>query len=161
MLDTSVTIFSEKFFSILEKENAAGWGQFPVCLETKSGESCGDYGGIVVHGRAGRIEDSLSPRACLLPKFSGGPSMPVLVGRLFKPETWDGRDVFFLEGTTVLVVTHRVKEALSREHLKGVSFTRLDLETRYDHEMSSWLREKGYYTACRTASDHRVLRNFL
>jgi hypothetical protein len=52
--------------------------------------------------------------------------MPALRGLYFDEETWDGSDLFLLEGTRLLLVTDKVRGAVEAAGLSGFEFVPAD-----------------------------------
>ena len=159
--DLALYVFSDRFFEMLKRIGATGWSDYPVILRSKQGVECTGYRGLAVHGKTGKIVDSLSAKAVDLPKFPGCPACPALVGYLFEPHSWDGHDICLFENTLRLMITRRVARAIREEKFRGIEMERIDLTTRRDDEVWALLTERGYFDACEASRDHRVLRDFM
>ena len=97
-----------------------GWTTYPVTIEGQPG-----YQGLAVTGRAGPVDDALSPRVMLLPPVPEGTAVPGRRGLLFQPDSWDGSDVFVLGDSTITVVTVAVRDALLAARLTNLGLDRL------------------------------------
>jgi len=95
----------------------SGWTTYPVAIEGVEG----GYHGLAVTGRAGPVDDALSPRVMLPPPVPEGNALPGRRGLLFRPETWDGSDVFLLGDSTITVVTEAVRDALRAARVTNVA----------------------------------------
>ncbi len=125
LLFTSIAspIVSQPLIAALRDVGASGWDAFPVVI-INCPDACPEHYGLVVHGRSGPIDDSLSVGE--MRAVGDGPLQEVHVGLFFDQSTWDGSDVFAPCGSALIFVTRRVQERLEMQHLRGVAFMRQD-----------------------------------
>ena len=128
------TIVSHQFTQALTAARCTGWATYPVTIEGLPETPLAPFYGLIVHGKAGRPDPALSAKATLLPPRPAGRPVAGRVGMYF--HDWDGTDVFMPEGTTVVMLSDKAKQAV--ENLKVVKFTRADQYIQYDlmHEMT-------------------------
>lgn len=116
-------IVSDRLVAILRHEGFVGWDTFNVSLKGKSGEPIDGYSGLVVRGRCGKIEDTLSVQ---FDKTMPAGVFPWWRGLYFDPATWDGSDFFMPAGNVGWVfVTEAVKRALEKAKVRNVEFIAL------------------------------------
>jgi hypothetical protein len=118
-------LISPKFQTVLEENGFTGWTTYPIRVFLSDGSELTGYRGLAITGRCGPIEDDLSERVILPPPVSTGKAMPGLRGMCFKPESWDGSDVFTPEGFSAVYVGERVKEALEAAKITNIHLERL------------------------------------
>jgi hypothetical protein len=116
-------IVSNRVISLFLTERFDGWDTYEVALSGKSGEQIAGYCGLVVHGRCGLIDNSLSTK---FEKTMPGGVFSSWRGLYFDPETWDGSDMFMPEGGSGWIfVVGAVKDAFEKAKVKNVVFTPL------------------------------------
>lgn len=118
-------LVSERFVDVLLEERATGWGTYPVRIYDKIGLELSGYHGLTVTGRAGPIDRSRSRIELVPPPVPQGKAMYTEIGTYFDPATWDGSDIFVLEGTGVVCVVERIKLALEKRELTNLDFERM------------------------------------
>jgi hypothetical protein len=79
----------------------------------------GGLEGLAVTGRCGKIDPAMSTR---MQKIWPGGVFPSFKGYFFKPESWDGSDMFCPERTAHVFVTSPVRELLRRSKVTNVAF---------------------------------------
>jgi hypothetical protein len=122
----TLVLVSAHFLDVLRAAGFTGWTTFPVKVTLDDGSSLEGYEGLAISGRCGPIDDSLSELVTLPPAVPGGPEQRALRGLCFRPETWDGSDLFTpSEGYTAAFVTTRVKDEVERAGITNVEFKRL------------------------------------
>lgn len=84
---------SERIHDLLVDQHVVGWKGYPLSIENCDKK----YWGIQVTGRAG-------------PLFR--PSEGFIEGLSFDQKTWDGSDIFLLEGTGVTLISERLRDIL-------------------------------------------------
>jgi len=124
-------IVSDRVVRVLTDSGFTGWTTYPVDVRYKDGQPLHGYRGLAVTGRCGPIEDKLSPVEILPPPVPGGEAMPHYMGLRFRPDTWDGSDVFTPAGTTAAVVTEHVRNALVKAEITNLSLDRLSEVNRF------------------------------
>jgi hypothetical protein len=87
-------LISNRIHSLLIEHKVSGWTSFPVKIEGHNEQ----YWGIQIKGRAG------VPNRPAVPDF--------VIGLDFDISTWDGSDVFLLEGTLFTLISERLCELL-------------------------------------------------
>ncbi len=128
--DFLFALVSERFAGVLRKLSATGWGVYPVQLLARDGSSVSGYHGFSITSTA-EAADHLSQAMIRPPDNSGGSARSVWRGLYWKPETWDGSDIFRVAGQ--LVCTERVYAALVAANLKNVACVRV---TEWEREWS-------------------------
>ena len=116
--DATVMLVSRHLIDALGR--FCGWTTYPVSIEGHSG-----YEGLAVTGRAGPVDDALSPRVMLAPPTPEGAAVPGRRGLLFQPDSWDGSDVFVLGDSTIAVVTEPVRDALLAARVTNLRLERV------------------------------------
>jgi hypothetical protein len=117
-------LLSPRFHQLLRDHDFTGWTAHPAEVELRRGERA-EYGALAVSGRSGPIDDKRSERVVLPPAAPGGNEVPGLRGLLFDPRSWDGSDVFTPEGSTFVLVTDRVRDAIAAAGLTNVALERI------------------------------------
>lgn len=105
-------LVSDRVISALRDASFIGWTTYAVDIREWNNEQLTGYHGLAVTGRSGPIEDSLSPIEVLLPYAPGGEAMPHYIGLRFRPETWDGSDIFSPVGSAWVLMTEPVRDVL-------------------------------------------------
>src|SRR4051812_2634250 len=90
----------------------SGWDTHPARIELPDGSRVDDHAALTVSGRSGPVDDALSEEIVLPPPVPEGNEVPGWRGILFDPGSWDGSDVFTPEGSTFVMVSDAVREAL-------------------------------------------------
>ncbi len=86
---------SDRIHNLLLQEGITGWHSYPLSIERSDQK----YWGIQVTGRAG-------------PPFR--PHVGFIDGLMFDFNTWDGSDMFVLEGTVSTLFTDRLRQLLQQ-----------------------------------------------
>jgi hypothetical protein len=123
--NASVHLVSAKLQDVLDEHGFTGWTTFPVMVIDDDGAELPGYAGLAVTGRCGPIDDRLSERITLPPHFGGGPERRGLRGIYFRPDSWDGSDLFAPKDSASVYVVERVKDALAAAGVTNVQFERL------------------------------------
>jgi hypothetical protein len=118
-------LISPRLIALLEEHGFTGWTTYPAKILLDDGSEVEGYRGLAVTGRCGPIEDDLSERIMLRPPVPTGRSMPGLRGMCFRPDTWDGSDIFTPEGFAAVFVVERVKEALETAGITNITLERV------------------------------------
>ena len=127
----TLKFISDRFVEVLREGAFTGWSTYSIELRYKDGVPIHGYHGLSVTGRSGPIEDELSPIEILPPPVPEGEAMPHYMGLRFRPETWDGCDVFSPEGSTFVFVTEAIRDALVEASVSNVSLERLSDVNRF------------------------------
>ena len=122
---TALKLCSNKFIGILEEHDFKGWSTFPVKLYDRFNNQLEGYHGFSVTGRAGPVDHKKSQLVMPPPPIPTGKTRPVKLGLYFKPENWDGSDIFTLESTTRIIVTAEVKQCIEENNITNVHFKKL------------------------------------
>jgi len=117
-----LTLWSRRAFEVLSSAAMTGWEAQPVSVDLSEGRDSSDYSLLIVLGRSGPVDNSLSGRA-VLPPPAGGRTMPGWKGLFFDDSSWDGTDIFTPIDSGFVCVTRKVKELFEA---KGFTNTRLD-----------------------------------
>jgi len=114
-----IRLVSRRLVSLLRDSGIAGWSTFPVEVYGREGEVMSGFDGFAVTGRCGKFDPAKS--LPFLKRMPGG-VFPHFKGRFFRPDSWDGSDVFSPEGTTFLFVTRAVYDVLRRGGARNVEY---------------------------------------
>lgn len=115
----AVRLFSKRVLDAFSAAGVTGWNALPVVVMNKARKPVSDYALLVVTGRSGRKDNSLSVQTDLL--IRGKPTgKKVWKGLYFEAGTWDGSDVFAPQGTAFFFVTSKVKTVLESEHATNI-----------------------------------------
>jgi len=125
----STKLVSERVTQTLSEAGFSGWSTFPISLSWKNGEEISGYSGLAVTGRAGVLDDERCPIVEELSPWTGK-QIHSRKGYYFDPESWDGSDFFFPRGTTLMIVTERVKVLFEKSKFKNTAFQRLSEVSR-------------------------------
>lgn len=117
-------LLSRRVIKALSGDRLTGWEAVSVPVDVSDGQVSQDYSLLVVRGRSGPVDDSLSERA-VLPPPPGGRTMPGWKGLFFTESSWDGTDVFTPMGSGYVCVTRRVKDLLEARGFTNARFESL------------------------------------
>jgi hypothetical protein len=118
-------LVSQAFCDAMEERRVTGWQTYPVELTGRHGERLTGYQGLAVTGRSGAIERSKSQEIIKPPRNLAGKAKRWRRGLFFAPESWDGSDIFIPEGSAWVLVTDRVKDAITDAGLTNIEFQRV------------------------------------
>ncbi len=110
---------SSRFASLLREMGATGWHGIPVETIGKRGEVIPGYELLVIIGRCGMLDYSRGVERVL---DKGGGKRIYTFGITFDPDEWDKSDIFLSPTTHYLFVTGRVKRAVEKAKLRGITF---------------------------------------
>jgi hypothetical protein len=114
-----VRLVSQRLLELLRASGIVGWSTFPVEVYGRRGEAISGFEGLSVTGRCGKINAAMSTP---IQKRMPGGFFPYFKGYFFKPETWDGSDVFAPDGTSHIFVTRAVHDCLRDGHARNVAY---------------------------------------
>ena len=121
-------LVNDLVITILKEAQFTGWTTYPVRLLGRKAEEIYGYHGFAVTGRCGEL-DLKDSRLITIPAPSPkGKSYQVRVGVYFKPEAWDGSDIFMFSEWGYRIFKRQVVEAFKRAKLKNISFVPLQDE---------------------------------
>lgn len=109
--DPALLLISEHFRSTLTRAGFSGWATYPVAVSTRRGEIVSGYSGLSVTGRSRRVPG--------LPFLAGIASLGSEEGAR---QTRAGADLCLDGGSSLVVVTARVRDALRAARVGNVSF---------------------------------------
>jgi len=122
-------LLSDRMLDLFLTEGFTGWSTYDVKLFSKNHKTIPGYSGLVVKGRCGPIDDSLSRKVAK--KFPARIST-VWKGLYFDPSTWDGSDFFMPEGNNGwIIIVEKVKRALEKFRFKNAVCISLDEVERH------------------------------
>lgn len=121
--DAVSRIMSERTIDALDASGCTGWRKYEIKLEDADGRSIQGYSGIQIVGRSGPIDPSRARNGVI--RMEGGVEYPSRLGLYFDTETWDGSDVFCPIGTTLFLVTNKVKTVIDELACTNVQLTSL------------------------------------
>jgi len=116
-------VVSRRVIQLLERGGFTGWETYPVDLTDKARNWVPGYAGLMIHGRCDAVD--LSRSEIVLLEFPGG-WFPNFRGHFFRPESWDGSDLFIERkgergsGSGALHATARLIRALRRDRIKNL-----------------------------------------
>lgn len=122
ILDTrylTLYIISDRMKHLLEDNKITGWCSYPILLYDKKGNEISGYNGFSYTGRAKEVAD-LSEYTHIL-RFDNGNSR-ITYGPSFSDETWDGSDIFMIEGVWAVIVTAKVMKILKDNNITACKF---------------------------------------
>jgi hypothetical protein len=127
LLGTTIglTLISDAFHDVLSDASFSGWTTFPVRVVLDDGSELRGYHGLAITGRCGQIDDSLCEEVVLPPPVPGGRARRGIRGLCFRPESWDGSDLFAPPDSSYLWVGDTVRVAVERAGMTNVRFQRL------------------------------------
>lgn len=113
--DSANFAVSERIHNLLIQEGITGWRSYPLAIEGSDEK----YYGMQITGRAG------SPLA----------SIPVgfIEGLDFERSTWDGSDMFLLEGTLFTLFTQRVRDLLVKHKTSNLELDEISTVRWYNY----------------------------
>lgn len=117
-------VVSNRVIEVFRENSFTGWTTYPVCVRGKDGGEIEGYHGLAVTGRCGPIDRSMSERVWRGPGSPGGKPTEQWLGLYFRPETWDGSDIFSPPGTSYVFVVQKVRDAMERAGLRNFGFDR-------------------------------------
>ncbi|HTA89350.1 MAG TPA: DUF1629 domain-containing protein [Polyangiaceae bacterium] len=121
-------LVSERVLEAFVAGGVTGWEPAPVEISDSGGAPIAGYGLLVVVGRCGAIDNS---RSMLVDRIvPGNPKeSKVWKGLYVEEKTWDGRDLFNPERSSLLLATEKVKRILEREKATNIRLeSLLDVE---------------------------------
>lgn len=126
----SLVVVSNRVIELFRENGFTGWGTYPVLVRGKNGAEVDGYHGLIVSGHCGPIDRSMSERVWRDPRSPGGRPTEQWLGLYFRPESWDGSDIFSPAGTSFIFVVQKVRDALARAGLRNFGSKRAT-----EHEM--------------------------
>jgi hypothetical protein len=127
LLGTTIglTLISEVFHDVLNDAGFSGWTTFPVHVVLNDGSEVRGYHGLAITGRCGQIDDSLCQEVVLPSPAHGGRAHRGIRGLCFRPETWDGSDLFAPPDSQYSWAVDAVRVEVERAGMTNVRFQRL------------------------------------
>jgi hypothetical protein len=106
---------SERIYNLLIQEGITGWRSYPLAIEGADEK----YYGMQITGRAG------PPLA----------SIPIgfIDGMDFDRNTWDGSDMFLLEGTLFTIFSERLRNLLVKNKTSNLELDEISTVRWYNH----------------------------
>jgi hypothetical protein len=115
-------LLSNRILEVLKSARITGWSTYPIRILGRNGDELGGYHGFSVLGRAGLPDES---RYQVVGVFPRGGFVRVR-GLTVNEKTWDGRDVFLMEGTRHICISQPVYEAISALAPGNISLTPME-----------------------------------
>lgn len=112
-------LLSSRLLSILQDCEFTGWSSVRVDLRGRDGRAIPGYQALVIPGRCGPIDRSLSPSTV------DDRGLVSRLGMRFSAETWDGSDFFAPADRSTILVTSRVRDEFRRASVSNVRLTRV------------------------------------
>ncbi|TSE05418.1 hypothetical protein [Aquimarina algiphila] len=100
-------VISDKLLNLLIENEVIGFKTYPVDIKGVKEK----YHGLQVIGKSGKY---------MKPEKKEDNDDYSFKGVKFDPETWDGSDIFFPEGTTALTITPRIKKILEENNITNI-----------------------------------------
>lgn len=116
-------LISRRFVETLTSSAATGWTTYPVVIDSSDGHIDG-YCGLAITASAGPLNNHRSVLRTVISKHTNRPYQAYF-GFYFSEGLWAGEDLLMPEGTTLIVVSERVKHAIDAARLTNVQFTRV------------------------------------
>lgn len=123
-----VCLLSKNLIGELKEHGFTGWDTFNVSATGKNGVPLEGYVGLFINGKAGPVDHTYCKE--ILKPNPMGIMESVYVGPGFDPKTWDGSDIFSLEGTVQIIVSNEVKEIFEKFKTNNITFTNVKDYTR-------------------------------
>lgn len=117
-----IVVVSEHVVQTLRDIRATGWSTYPVTLRVSKLDTLPGYRGLSVTGHAGPIDRDASKLVSRPPAVAQGKVTYAEIGLFFDEKSWDGSDVFIPQGTTIICVVDRVRQAFEERNLTNVLF---------------------------------------
>ncbi|MGY1652859.1 hypothetical protein [Geodermatophilus sp. SYSU D01119] len=109
-------VVSAKVIDILERHELTGWRSYPVTGVGPHGALLNGYAGLAITGRTGPPDYS-NIQVIMRPLGPVGVPEPHYRGLHPQRDTWDGSDLFVIEGRLGLCITAAAKDALTQAQL--------------------------------------------
>lgn len=138
--DEGLVCVSDRLVRTLSVNAVTGWETFPVDLLTKAGRPREDYSGLRITGRCGPLDYSESER---IDKITPEGRERAALGLYFERDSWDGSMMFSPPGSSVIVVTERVRSAFAHAGIGNIWLRSLDSVEVSGDEYDRWSRESG------------------
>lgn len=122
--DVCLQLFNNCFFDSLQKNGVSGYNSVPTVINLK--EKITDYSCLQVLGRASGEDLTNGEILNKGSRVQGGPALIVKKGIYFDYSSWDGSDIFLLEGKAYVFVTEKVKDIISDLQLSNVRMISTD-----------------------------------
>lgn len=116
--DMGVQLFHNRFFDALRNEGVTGFDSLPALISLEN-KSIDDYSCLIVKGRADNIDYYKGEVIDKGPIVPGGTSIVIKKGIYF--DSWDGSDIFLLEGKLYILITQKVKDIVDKLKLTNVT----------------------------------------
>jgi len=116
---------SNDILDILVSNGITGWSAVPATVTDKNENKWKNYSALTISGRADAVDYLESD--ITFNNFPGG-LYPYFKGLYFKPDSWDGSDIFmsradkFGKITTFIYVTSKFVNAFNRAKIKNIRF---------------------------------------
>jgi hypothetical protein len=120
--DWMIILISESLRRLFVNRRYSGWKSFEAPI-LKDGEVLCKYHGLVVTGKSGPIDNSLSKRVVYPSPVPEGNEHEGLQGLYFPINSWDGSDIFSPQGTMFVMATQRVRDSIEEYGATGVELT--------------------------------------
>jgi hypothetical protein len=136
-----IRLVSRRVLDLLRASGIDGWSTFPVQVHGRDGQTIDGFKGLAVTGRCGKFDPAMSMP--FLRRMPGG-VFPHFRGRFFKPESWDGSNIFSPEATSHLFVTRAVHDLLRHGRARNVRYqpiTEMEFGTVEKSQMEERLAE--------------------
>ena len=109
-------VVTEKVIEVLSTNNITGWKTYPVEVYDKNENYIGGYHGLTITGRCMAVKPSLTE---LYVDSNGNKSFKGLPLDL---ETWNGSDLFLLQGLFPVYFTKKAVDAVKKNKLTNIYF---------------------------------------
>lgn len=122
---TNEYVATEKVIDILSTNNITGWKTYPVEVYDKNENYIGGYYGLSITGRCKAVKPSLAE------PWVDSYGEEMLIGLPLNLDTWDGADMFLLQGISCVFFTKKAVTAIKRNKLTNIYFK--DISERKVH----------------------------
>lgn len=120
-----LVLISNRLRDVLTSQAITGWTAVPVGIDVETSNGGNGYSLLVVSGRSGPVDDSLSERT-ILSAPPDGESSAGWRGLYFDPDSWDGADMFVPINSRFICLTRRAKDVYHSIDASNCRFERLD-----------------------------------
>ncbi|SHN45106.1 hypothetical protein [Chitinophaga sp. CF418] len=125
--DVGVQLFHNRLFEAFKSENVTGYHAIPALINLKEGV-LEDYSCLVIAGRASGIDDYKGEIVRKGPFVAGGQPDYFKKGIYFDETTWDGSDIFLLDGKLFIAVTPKVKGIIEKLRMTNIDLKGIEEE---------------------------------
>ena len=110
-------VVTDRVIEVLSDNNITGWKTYPVEVYDKNENYIGGYHGLTITGRCGAVKPSLAE------PWIDSHGINTFKGMPLDLDTWDGSDIFLLQGTSYAFLTRRAKEIMKKSKFTNIEYS--------------------------------------